>query len=71
MSASAHNEIRLFVLPLDEMVFFPTSTVPLNIFEPRYMEMVEDSLKDGTPIALPFVDPLRAPDALDLQIIAG
>jgi Lon protease-like protein len=37
---------------LPEVVYFPTSQVPLNIFEPRYLLMVNDALKKNIPIAL-------------------
>ena len=30
------------VFPLPEVVFFPETTLPLHIFEPRYREMVRD-----------------------------
>lgn len=34
---------------------FPSTTKPLNIFEPRYIEMVRQSIEQGVPIALCFV----------------
>ena len=33
------------VLPLSNFIFFPNTSVPLNIFEQRYIEMINDSLK--------------------------
>ena len=33
------------VFPLENFIIFPKTTVPLNIFEPRYIDMVNDSLK--------------------------
>ena len=33
------------VFPLSNFIIFPKTTVPLNIFEPRYLEMINDSLK--------------------------
>ena len=30
------------VFPLSNFIIFPKTTVPLNIFEPRYIEMVND-----------------------------
>ena len=32
------------VFPLSNFIIFPNSTVPLNIFEPRYLQMVDDSM---------------------------
>ena len=33
------------VFPLSNFIIFPRTTVPLNIFEPRYIEMINDSMK--------------------------
>ena len=33
------------VFPLSNFIFFPKTTVPLNIFEPRYIEMIDDAMK--------------------------
>ena len=33
------------VFPLSNFIVFPKTTVPLNIFEPRYVEMINDSMK--------------------------
>ena len=33
------------VFPLSNFIIFPDTTVPLNIFEPRYLQMVDDSMK--------------------------
>ena len=33
------------VFPLSNFIFFPKTTVPLNIFEKRYLEMVDDAMK--------------------------
>ena len=33
------------VFPLSNFIIFPKTTVPLNIFEPRYVDMVNDSMK--------------------------
>ena len=33
------------VFPLSNFIIFPNTTVPLNIFEPRYIEMIDDSMK--------------------------
>ena len=36
------NDIPVF--PLSNFILFPKTTVPLNIFEPRYIQMVKDTL---------------------------
>ena len=33
------------VFPLSNFIFFPKTTVPLNIFEKRYLEMIDDAMK--------------------------
>ncbi len=33
------------VFPLSNFIIFPKTSVPLNIFEPRYIEMINDSMK--------------------------
>ena len=33
-------------------VFFPGSILPLRVFEPRYMDMCKDCLRDGTPFGI-------------------
>ena len=38
---------KLPVFPLSNFIIFPKTTVPLNIFEPRYVEMINDSMKSN------------------------
>ena len=33
------------IFPLSNFIIFPKTTVPLNIFEPRYIDLVNDSMK--------------------------
>ena len=35
------------VFPLNNFIIFPKTTVPLNIFEPRYVDMINDSMKSN------------------------
>jgi len=44
------NKIPVF--PLSNFIIFPGTTVPLNIFEPRYIEMIDDSMKDSRMIGM-------------------
>ena len=37
----------LAVFPLSNFIIFPKTTVPLNIFEPRYIDMINDSMKSN------------------------
>ena len=38
---------KLSVFPLSNFIIFPKATVPLNIFEPRYIDMINDSMKSN------------------------
>ena len=40
------------VFPLSNFIIFPDTTVPLNIFEPRYVDMINDSMKTNKFIGL-------------------
>ena len=40
------------VFPLSNFIIFPDTTVPLNVFEPRYIEMINDSMKKNKLIGL-------------------
>ena len=44
------NKIPIF--PLSNFIFFPDTIVPLNIFETRYIEMVDDSMKGSRVIGM-------------------
>ena len=33
------------VFPLSNFIIFPNTSVPLNIFEPRYIKMIDDCMK--------------------------
>ena len=39
------NQVSIF--PLSNFIIFPRTTVPLNIFEPRYIDMINDSMKSN------------------------
>ena len=39
------KQIPLF--PLSNFIIFPKTTVPLNIFEPRYIDMINDSMQSN------------------------
>jgi len=47
------SEIGLFPLGL---VLLPTEQVPLHIFEPRYRELIGESLVDGSPFGIVYAD---------------
>ncbi len=53
--------MQLFVFPLGQMLLYPSFSKPFHIFEPRYVQMVEDSIRTGTPIAIGNVFDTDAP----------
>ena len=38
------NKIKIPVFPLNGAIFFPQSSLPLNIFEQRYLDMIDFAL---------------------------
>ena len=40
------------VFPLSNFIIFPKTNVPLNIFEPRYIEMIDDAMKEDKIIGM-------------------
>jgi Lon protease-like protein len=43
---------KISVFPLSNFIIFPKTTVPLNIFEPRYIDMINDSMKSDKLIGM-------------------
>ena len=44
--------IKIPVFPLSNFIIFPKTTVPLNIFEPRYIDMINDSMRSNKLIGM-------------------
>ena len=40
--------LNIPVFPLSNFIIFPKTTVPLNIFEPRYLDMINDRRTNET-----------------------
>jgi Lon protease-like protein len=60
------------IFPLSNFIIFPNTTVPLNIFEPRYIEMINDSMKTHRMIGM--IQPkktgkLKKPDLYEVGCI--
>ena len=49
---------KIPVFPLSNFIIFPKTTVPLNIFEPRYIDMINDSMKSNKLIGM--IQPMNA-----------
>ena len=43
---------KISVFPLSNLIIFPNTSIPLNIFESRYIEMVNDSMKSDRIIGI-------------------
>ena len=56
------NQIPVF--PLSNFIIFPKTTVPLNIFEPRYIDMINDSMKSNKTIGM--IQPKNLPNNSDV-----
>ena len=54
------------IFPLSNFIIFPNTTVPLNIFEPRYVQMINDSMKTNKLIGL--VQPKKSKINSDLDL---
>ena len=59
------NTIPIF--PLSNFIIFPKTSVPLNIFEPRYVDMINDSMKSNKLIGM--VQPKKLSDNLTSPIL--
>ena len=45
------------IFPLSNFIIFPNTTVPLNIFEPRYIDMIDDAMKSDKVIGM--IQPMK------------
>ena len=43
---------KIPIFPLSNFIIFPKTSVPLNIFEPRYVEMINESMKSNKLIGM-------------------
>ena len=50
------------VFPLSNFIIFPNTSVPLNIFEPRYIEMIDNSMKADRIIGM--IQPKKQKDGI-------
>ncbi len=54
------------IFPLSNFIIFPRTTVPLNIFEPRYIDMVNDSMKSNKFIGM--IQPKKLNSNQDIEL---
>ncbi len=43
---------KIPIFPLSNFIVFPETTVPLNIFEPRYLQMIDDTMANNRIIGM-------------------
>ena len=55
---------KIPVFPLSNFIFFPNTSAPLNIFEPRYIQMIDDSMKSDRIIGM--IQPKKSGDTKNL-----
>jgi len=52
MTNSTNLPKKISIFPLSNFIFFPQTSIPLNIFEPRYLQMINDSIKKNRLIGM-------------------
>ncbi len=56
---------KIPVFPLSNFIIFPKTSVPLNIFEPRYIDMINDSMKSNKLVGM--IQPRSVNNIKDLK----
>ena len=59
---------KLAVFPLSNFIIFPKTTVPLNIFEQRYVQMINDSMSSNKLVGMIQPKILNNKDNLEPQL---
>lgn len=52
------KNLKVSVLPVPNLVFFPNSTLPLFIIEPIYVSMIQDCISKGELLAVSMAEPV-------------
>ena len=56
---------KIPVFPLSNFIIFPKTTVPLNIFEARYIDLINDSMKSNKLIGI--IQPMNSDNVKKIQ----
>ena len=56
---------KIPIFPLSNFIIFPKTSVPLNIFEPRYIDMINDSMKSNKLIGM--IQPMSSGSAENIK----
>ncbi len=58
--------MEVFLFPLVNTNLFPGTTKPFNVFEPRYVAMIKESIAQNKPIAVAYIEELSAVSAVQV-----
>jgi uncharacterized protein len=58
---------KIPIFPLSSAIFFPGTILPLNIFEERYLQMINDSIKNDRVFGM--IQPMRKSNLSNNQIV--
>lgn len=57
--------MQVLLFPMVNSVLYPSTSKPLNIFEPRYVQMMKDAAAQKLPVAIGFIeDPEAQPEVV-------
>ena len=56
---------KISIFPLSNFIIFPKTSVPLNIFEPRYLDMIGDSMQSNKLIGM--VQPKTSKNIINMK----
>ena len=56
---------KIAIFPLSNFIIFPKTSVPLNIFEPRYIDMINDSMRSNKLIGM--IQPMNSGSADNIR----
>ena len=65
-SLSGGLPTRFPIFPLPGAILLPRARLPLNIFEPRYLTMIDDAMRDGRLIGM--VQPINGDETRRLTL---
>lgn len=71
------SKVLVSLFPLTRVCLFPATTKPLNIFEPRYVQMINDALAVNGDVAVVYSEPTTTAEGVragvrgHLRAIAG
>ena len=57
MTAGSPAELLLPLFPLPNLVFFPHTRLPLHIFEPRYRQLIQDTMEGDQRFGIVLLSP--------------